>query len=524
MTAGGGLTLLGLLVGAIYAAPFAYLVVRNLALGGELLASIRSPDALGPLANTLRLSIAVAGAAAVVGTGLAWLLVRTDLPLRRLWRALAPLPLVIPSFVAAAALLAAFAPGGLADRLLAALGLRGGLPHVDGFWGAFAVLTLLTYPYVYFPVVGRLMALNPSLEEGARLLGSRSGEVFRRVVLPQAADAIWAGSLLVFLYVVSDFGAVQLLRFDTLTRAIYSARLLDRPTSLALSLILAVVALIVVAAERMVTRRMPTVEVASPRPPVQVRLGGWVTPALLAVVLITGMALLAPVLVLGHWAWRGRGGAALLAQLGELAGPAANTLVVSVLTAVLAVVLVLPVAYLAGRAAGRMGRIGALAGAMVVAGFAIPGLVIALAIVFWALRAPVAVYQTLPLLVLAYLVHFGAHAMEASRVAVAGLPGRMSDAARTLGATRARRLLRVELPLMVPGLLAGGGLVLLSVMKELPATLLLAPIGFQTLATKVWGAATEGFLAETGVASLVLVALSGVVTWWLVVRRARLLP
>jgi iron(III) transport system permease protein len=159
---------------------------------------------------------------------------------------------------------------------------------------------------------------------------------------------------------------------------------------------------------------------------------------------------------------------------------------------------------------------------MVTSGFALPGLVIALSLVFWALQSDLIApfYQTMPLLVLGYVVHFGAQALQAANVAVGAVPRRFDDAARLLGASRARRLLTVDLPLMLPGLAAGAGLVLLSAMKELPATLLLAPTGFDTLATRIWSAAEDGFLAEAGLASMVLVAVSSVLTWLLVIRRA----
>ena len=156
-------------------------------------------------------------------------------------------------------------------------------------------------------------------------------------------------------------------------------------------------------------------------------------------------------------------------------------------------------------------------------GFALPGLVIALSFAFWALGAPgpiAALYQTAPLLVIAYVVNFGALAMPTTQVAVSGTPSQLTDAARTLGLRRGARLGRVELPLMLPGLLAAGGLVLLSTMKELPATLLLAPPGFETLATKIWSATEDAFIADASIASLVLVTLSAVLTYWLVLRRA----
>ncbi len=145
---------------------------------------------------------------------------------------------------------------------------------------------------------------------------------------------------------------------------------------------------------------------------------------------------------------------------------------------------------------------------------------IGLAFVFWVLNTAVlaGLYQTLPLLILAYVVHFGAQSMRASSVAVTAVPARLEDAARTLGAGRVRRLLTVEVPIMAPGLLAAGGLVLLSTMKELPATLFLRPTGFDTLATRIWSSMENVGYAQAGLDSLVLLAVSAVLTWLLVIR------
>jgi iron(III) transport system permease protein len=200
--------------------------------------------------------------------------------------------------------------------------------------------------------------------------------------------------------------------------------------------------------------------------------------------------------------------------------PATSTAWISVVTAVVAVATVLPVAYLTTR---HRSRAGGPANALVTSGFALPGLVIALSVIALATSGPdpvFALYRTFPLLVLAYVVHFGAQSMRAAQVAIAAVPDRLDDAARMLGARKLRRLATVDLPLMLPGLAAGAGLVLLSTMKELPATLLLSPFGFETLATRMWLATEDGFLAEAGLTSLVLVAVSGLLTWALVVRRA----
>jgi iron(III) transport system permease protein len=195
----------------------------------------------------------------------------------------------------------------------------------------------------------------------------------------------------------------------------------------------------------------------------------------------------------------------------------------SIAAAAAAVTVVVPVVYLTVR---HRSRLGGIANGIVVGGFALPRLAIALALVHWTIDAPSSIavfYQTLPLLLLAYVVHFGAQAMRTSQVALAGVPRGMEDAARVLGVSRWGRFVRVELPLMLPGLLAGAGLVLLSTMKELPATLLLAPIGFQTLAVKIWAATESAFFAEASIASLALIALSGFLTWVLVIRRSNAL-
>ncbi len=522
-TAPRSLVVVCAVVGLLFAAPLLYLIWRNVTGNEHLVGLYTSRATLLPLRNTLGLAVATALSTAVVGTGLAWLTTRTDLPLRRLWAALAPLPLVFPSFVGGLALMAAVAPGGLLDGPLGWVGLDATRP--EGFWGAWLVLTLFTTPYVLLPVAARLMALPPSLEESARLLGRRPPAVFRTVVLPQISGAIGAGALLVFLYTVSDFGVVVLLRYETLTRAIYTNRLLDRDQAAALSLLLAVVALAVVAGERRLGRRRhrgPLEAIGAVRP-LRVPLGRWRGPALAAVVAWVGLALGGPLTSLGLWAWRGLSGeTSSLASgdhgLADLVDPALNTVGISLVTALVAIAALLPLAYLSAR---HWARAADLANGLVATGFALPALVVALSLVFWSRQLPEAwgLYQSFTMLVFAYVVHLGAQSLRTAQVAVGSVPRRVDESARMLGAGRIRRFATIELPLMWPGLAAGGGLVLLSTMKELPITLVTAPVGFETLATRIWEDAEAVFLAEAGLASLVLVALSGILTWLLVVRR-----
>lgn len=501
-------------VGLVFASPLAYLLLRNLQLGGDLPALLTSSDTLGPLSRSLGLAASVTVGASVLGTALAWVVVRTDVAGRRLWKLLVPLPLVLPSFVGAAALVSAVAGGGPLPAL----------PDVRGFSGALFVLTLLTYPYVYLTVAARLATLSTSPEESARLLGRRPAQVVGSVVLPQISTSIEAGALLVFLYVLSDFGAVSIVGYDTLTGAIYENRLFRPEVSIALSLVLGLLALVVVGVERARSRRRVAAPGRRSRALTLTPLGRWRAAATAGVVAVVLATLVAPLVVLGWWAVRGLangtgGGRALAGDLGELGGPIVNTALVGLVTAAVAVAVVLPVAELTARYRARAGEV---SNTLVVAGFALPGTVLALALGFWSLQVPEAfgLYQSLPILVGAYVIHFGAQAMRAGQVAVASVPSRMEDAARMLGADRPRRFLTIEAPLMRPGLVAGAGMVLLSTMKELPATLLLAPTGFETLATRTWQANSQGFLAKTGLTSLVLVALSAVLTWLLVLRRS----
>lgn len=500
-------------VGILFLFPFAYLLYGTTVDAENPWSIITSSSTLGPLGRSLLISVSAALGAAIIGTSLAWLIVRTDVPGRRFWRVAAALPLVIPSFVGAAALRAAFGSGGLIEFI----------PRPDGFLGAWIALVALSYPYVYLPVAARLSSLPANLEESARLLGDSRRRAIFRVTLPQTRGAIVAGSMLVLLYALSDFGAVSLMRYDTLTRAIYSARLFDPSVAITLGLVLAIVALVAAAGEPILGGTATTISgkqrsrLHSLR-----RWRPWAGAWILAVV---AGAFVAPVAVFSVW-WL-RGLAAGRDDLGDIARSVSDlweaslgSAVAGVVAALAAVVITLPVAYAAIRSPGKVSsRIPTIVSSV----FALPGLVVALAIAFFAVKAPdliFSLYQTFPLLVLAYVLHFGAQSMRPSMVSLSALSPTVTEAAGTLGAGPFRRFVTIELPQMAPGVAAGAGLVMLSVLKELPATLLLAPIGYDTLATRIWNAAEDGFLAQVGVASLMLILLSGILTWLLVLRPA----
>jgi len=211
-----GLLALGAAVGAAAILPAAYLFV---VIAGDLSAALDtafSSRALETLLRTALLSAAVVVASVAIALPIGWLTVRTDLPGRRLWTVLCTLPLVIPSYVGAYLLVAALGPNGMLQE---ALGVER-LPSIYGFTGAWLVLTLFTYPLVLIPLRATLRRIDPQLEDAARAMGRGPLEVFRTVVLPQLWPVIAAGSLLVALFTISDFGAVSILRYQTFTAEI----------------------------------------------------------------------------------------------------------------------------------------------------------------------------------------------------------------------------------------------------------------------------------------------------------------
>jgi len=504
----------GLAIGAVFAMPVLFVVWRTLRLGASL------PDALAevpaPLWRTIQLAVLVSVTAAIVGTGVAWLTTRTDLPFRRAWRIALVLPLALPSFVGAAAFIAGLAPGGFIHDALDVIGITPPR-RFRGLGASWLVMSAFTYPYVMLPVVARMANLRTSLEESGRLLGFSATRTFVRVTLPQLRPAILGGTLLVFLYSVSEFGAVQLLGYDTLTRVIYSTRQTNRALSFAAASVVLVLALGVVALERSQRGRSGADDRTATSSPRSIRLGWRVVPAIAACLAVLSVGLLVPLLSLGTWAQRGLADGRI--GFSELVDPTISTATVAVTAAVIAVLVVLPVAIGSIRRPHPSSQIASVS---VVVGFAIPGIVIALSLAVLTLNTPLLdrFYQSSGLLVLAYVIHFGSQALAGTETAVRAVPDHVRESGALLEPNAVRRGWRIDWPLMRPGLVAAGGLVMLSTLKELPITLLLSPIGFSTLATEIWSSYEEGFYAATGLASLVLIALSATLTWVLVLRRS----
>jgi iron(III) transport system permease protein len=500
---------------ALVLLPLAYLVLRAATGGADAWRVLTRRGTLELVVDTGALVVAVVAAAVAIGVPLAWLVVRTDLPLRRLWAAVAALPLVIPSYVAALALLGAFGPRGMLQRLLERpFGIER-LPELYGFPGAFLALTLSTYPYVFLLVAAAFRSLDPALEEAARGLGRSGLATFVRVTVPAVRPAIAAGALLVALYTLADFGAVSLMQYDAITRAIYLQyrALFDRDPAAVLALVLVAFTAVVLLLEAR-WRRGARYFRSAPgpaRPSPRVRLGRWRWPALAFCTSVVGLFLVVPTTVLVYWA-------ALGTQLALDWRAASNSVLASAVAALAAIVCVLPVALLARRWRAGWTRVLEL---VAFVPNALPGIVVALSLVFFGARYGGPLYQSLALLLFAYVVRFFPQALAGAASAVEAVSPRLEEAARGLGRGPVTAFGAVTLPLARSGLAAGAALVFLSTMKELPATLLLRPIGFETLATEIWKYTQVAAYSEAAPPALVLIALSAPLVWALAARGER---
>jgi ABC-type Fe3+ transport system permease subunit len=384
--------LAGAVLGAAMALPLVYLLITVADSAGEAIEIIASARTLDLTARSVALAAAVTATATAIAVPFAWLTARTDLPGRRVWSVLAALPLVIPSYIGAYAILSALGPAGLLrDALQGPFGVER-LPDITGFLGAWLVLTLFTYPLVLLPVRAALRGLDPQLEEAALGMGRSQWEAVRTVVLPAAVLVYWS---------LQSFSG---------------------------------------------------------------------TP---------------------NW--------------GETLSAAGSSLLVSGLAALAAAACTLPIAVLAVRFPSRGTR---LIERTSYVGYALPGIVVALSLVFFATRVFPAVYQTLGLLVFAFVVLFLPLAIGSARASLQQVSPSVEEAARSLGRSPLNVLRTVTAPLIASGTLAGAALVFLTAIKELPATLILAPIGFETLATEIWSATSVGFFERGAIPSLVLLAVS----------------
>jgi iron(III) transport system permease protein len=435
------------------------------------------------LSHTVVLAVLVAILAASIGTAAAWCTERTALPAKRVWTVLLVMPVAIPDFVV-----------GYAWHSID--------PTLSPLLGSTLVMTLGTYPLVYLPVAAALRRADPAMEETARSLGKGRVETFLRVTLPLVRTAVLGGCVLVVLTILSEYGAFEILRYQTFTTEIFTEFQFDPQAAGALSLPLVLLGLLLLGVDGLIPRRGVARDAArrAARP---LRLGRGLVPTLLALAVLVGLGVGVPIGTVVYWM--------LQSQHSTL--PAAATLGSATWTTVryaaaggaVAVLLALPVAMLTFRRS-TPGRIVLERSTYVTQ--ACPGVVIALALVYFATHYLFGVYQTGTLLIVAYAILHFPLALVCVKSSVSQAPARLLDVGRSLGRGPVYVFFRVTLPLLAPGLVAGFCLVFLTAVTELTATLVLAPIGVQTLATQFWAYQSEVAFGAAAPYALMMIALA----------------
>lgn len=478
--------------------PIAVTVGQGVTLGWNEATSLLVRPLVGTLfVHTAEMVVIVTVVCGVVGTAAAWCVERTDLVGRRIWAPLLAVPLAVPAFVSSYAWVS--------------IG-----PGLEGFGGAVLVVSLAYYPLVYLPVLSSLRRVDPALEDAARTLGCGPWSAFFRVVLPQVRPALVGGMLLVSLNVLAEFGAFTLLRFSTFTTEIFAEYQASFSSSGAsfLSLVLLVCCLALLWGESRARGRARHTRVGpgARRRPLRYPLGRLRAAATGSLVLLVSAGVGVPLGVLVYWLTQSSSAASTVAgsSFASVLAATATSLGLGLAGAALTTALAIPVALVARRPGARIGQ---LLERSTYLAEALPGIVVALALSFVAVRLVRPIYESALLLVVAYAIVFLPLALVAVRASLAQVPKHLEEASRSLGAGRLMTLVRVVFPLVGPGVGAGAALVFVSVVTELTSTLLLAPIGTQTLATQVWANTSTLAFAAAAPYAVVLVGLSLVATW-----------
>jgi iron(III) transport system permease protein len=370
-------------------------------------------------------------------------------------------------------------------------------------------MTLSVYPLVYLPVASSFRNADPAQEEVARSLGAGRISTFVRITLGQAAVAILGGCILVTLVLLAEYGAFEILAYQTFTTEIFTEYSVSTnlPAAAGLSIVLIILGLMVLTGESMLRgkRRVSRSDRLAQRLTVRHRLGWTRIPVSIGLVALVGLSLGVPVGSAIHW-WA-EGTRVSIGGVG-LASATWHTAFYSGVAAALSTLMALPVAVLAVRHDGRWRRLLERSTYLVLA---MPGIIIALAFSYFTEHyAGGFGYQTAPMLILAYAILFFPLALVAVRASVAQAPVGLEDVARSLGQSRLAVWWRITRPLVTPGLAAAFCLVFLSAVTELTATLILVPTGVQTLATQFWQFQTNLEYGQAAPFALVIIAIAAV--------------
>ena len=458
------------------------------------------------LTNTIWLAASVACLTLLLGVSTAWLVTRIEFPGRRLWEGALVLPLAMPTYVLAYIYSYLLGFGGPVEHVWQLVaGPQARIFSPQSYLGATLVMTLDTFPFVYLLSRSALLNLNVSFEEVSRASGISRLKTLWLVTLPLMRPSIAAGLALVILYVVSDFGAVSLLRYQTLTYAVFQQMTgrSDNTAASILSLLLVGLALLFLVTERWFRHRSRFYQTTGRyRRPERHRFS-WLGTTLVTgyLMLVVGASFGLPAYLLIIWSLSPEAQATIDSRF---FGFLWNSGFLAACAATGGVLIGLPLAYMANRRPSWV-NLGCLQAAY--AGYVLPGPVAALAVLVLCLNLTPFLYGSVLVLIVAYVIHFLPAGLQSLEPALQQITPNLEEVARTLGLGVRQTWQRVTLPLMRNGFIVAWVLMFLQTMKELPATLLLRPVGFDTLAIRVWMEASEEYYQLAAPSALLIVLL-----------------
>ena len=475
---------------------------------------LQSWDVYTLLFNTLFLFIAVILSSLFLGLSISVLIVRYEIPAPKLLFSLTILPLVIPSYIGALTYVSAFSPRGLFVDIFSNFGIDE-ISGIEGFIGSWVVLTLFTYPYVQLICSSALRNLDSTVEDAARSLGIKKIKMYSRVVLPRLKKPIIYSSLLVGLYVISDFGAVSLMKYGTLTKAIYSYYTINinGDPVIFYSTILIFVALIISFAQRGSDLSRSAKVSGTPREVVKVNLSQRNKLLVLTFfALIIFFSLILPIGVLSYWLVRGlsQGNTVNSALLGMV-----GSLTAAIVTSIFAMIIATPIVVMISQYRSKFGD---FFEKVTLTLYGLPHIAVGISMLFITIKIFPEIYQTFTTLIISYLIVFLPQAVGGGQASMEQVKLSYLEASSGLGFSKIDTFVKVTLPLIYKGLLAGAALVFLSTMKELPQTLLLRPTGFNTMAVDIWSNASEALFTQAAFSAFILLAISAIPTYILSTR------
>lgn len=492
----------------IMATPVLYVIIRAVSAPLEkwqVLFRTRIPALLW---NTVSLAGAVSILTTLVGVSLAWLLEHTDFPGRKYLKVILTLPLVIPPYIGALTYIIIFGRRGILYSYFGS-----SLIDIYSFFSVVFVLSMFTFPYVFLIVSAALSKISANYEEAGRSCGAAAPVIFRRITLPLVMPAILSGNLIVFFYILSDFGAVAMLRYTTFTSSVYFQMVgkLDRAGAAILSLVTIVLGLFVLTVKTHFERNKTSFQNPKSNRMTKPHSLGKYKPLCIAFVLfVLFFSVLLPLGTLVAWSIKGIYANAVTFKMISYMK---NSFFISIGAAIVTMLLSVPAAYFKYRYPSKTTNV---MNGICNMGLIIPGTLLALGMIFminhyfvWLVGSPI-------MLILGHAIRYFPRNLQSSEASMSLISPAMDEMGYSLGKRFGTVLYKVILPTIMPGVLSGGALVMVSSLKELPVTLMLRPPGYDTLAVRIWIQASDGFYTNAAPAGLIIVVVSLIPLYFLV--------